>query len=93
MIRRALFDLLLFVSPFVLYALYLRLAPKTEPNAPGRTHPWTLLFGTGLVLVVLSFLLLGFEEGQGERGIYVPPHVENGQVVPGHIEGNTGTQP
>ncbi len=86
MIRRALFDLVLFLAPFVLYALYLRFAPKPDANATARTHPWTLLIASGLALVVLSFVWLGLTEGQGEQGNYVPSRVENGQVTAGHIE-------
>ena len=69
MIRRALFDLFLFLLPFVVYVLYLRFAPKREEakkEAPARAHPWTLLCISGLVLVVLSFVWLGLEEGQAQ---------------------------
>jgi len=85
MIRRIAFELLLFLLPFALYAAYLRLAKRDE-SAPARTHPWTMLFASGLALVVLSFLIWGIEEGASEKGVYVAPHVENGRVVPGHIE-------
>jgi hypothetical protein len=85
MIRRFLYELLLFLLPFALYAAYLRVS-KRESFGLSRDHPWTMLFVSGLVLVVASFVVLGFLEDTGSRGTYVPPHVENGQVVPGHVE-------
>ena len=85
MIRRFLYELLLFLLPFALYAAYLRVS-KGEEVGPARSHPWTMLFISGLVLVAASFLILGLVEGAGQRGTYVPPHVEDGRVVPGHVE-------
>jgi heme/copper-type cytochrome/quinol oxidase subunit 3 len=85
MIRRLLYETLLFLLPFALYAVYLRLS-KREEDAPRPKHPWTILFASGLALVAASFLIWGITEGAGEQGVYVPPHVENGRVVPGHVE-------
>ncbi len=87
MIRRFLYELLLFLLPFALYAAYLRLSRRETFGLSGN-HPWTMLFASGLILVAVSFLVLGLVEGAGQRGLYVPPHVENGQVVPGHVEPN-----
>ena len=85
MIRRFLYEALLFFLPFALYAAYLRLAKQDESDAQ-RKHPWTFLFASGLVLVAASFVIWGVTEGSGQQGVYVPPHVENGQVVPGHVD-------
>lgn len=83
MIRRALFDVLLFLLPFALYGLYWRFSPS--PNTRGVAHPWSYLLISGLVLVAASFVIWGVTEGSGERGIYVPAHLEEGRVVPGHV--------
>ena len=86
MIRRIVFEFLLFLLPFALYAAYLKLARQDEEEkAAQRAHPWTILFVSGLVLVAASFLIWGFEDGAGRQGVYVPPHVENGRVVPGQV--------
>ena len=85
MIRRIAFELLLFLLPFALYGLYWRLS-KREEVEPTPAHPWTVLFASGLALVAASFLIWGITEGAGQQGVYVPPHVENGRVVPGHVE-------
>jgi hypothetical protein len=85
MIRRIFFEVLLFLLPFALYGAYWRLAKRDE-SAPAPAHPWTILFTSGLALVAASFLIWGITEGAGEQGVYVAPHVENGRVVPGHVE-------
>jgi hypothetical protein len=87
MIRRLVFETLLFLAPFALYFLYWRvtLARAGETSPSERNHPWNYLFVAGLALVALSFVVLGLTEGSGQRGTYVPPHVENGQVVPGRV--------
>lgn len=83
MIRRIIFDLLLFLLPFALYGVYWRRSPN--PNSRSTNHPWSYLLISGLVLVAASFVVWGVTEGSGERGVYVPAHVENGRVVPGHV--------
>jgi hypothetical protein len=85
MIRRIAFEVLLFLLPFALYGAYWRLAKRDEAE-PAPTHPWTILFTSGLVLVAASFLFWGITEGAGQQGVYVAPHVENGRVVPGRVE-------
>jgi len=85
MIRRFLFEALLFLLPFALYGIYWRLS-KQDENASARAHPWTVLFASGLALVAASFIIWGVTEGAGEQGVYVPPHLENGRVVPGHVD-------
>lgn len=84
MIRRIAFDVLLFLLPFALYGLYWRFSP----NAGGRTapHPWSYLLISGLMLVAASFVVWGVTEGSGQQGTYVPAHLENGRVIPGHVE-------
>ena len=85
MIRRFLFELVLFLLPFALYAAYLKLS-KYDSENPAHPHPWTILFVSGLVLVAASFVIWGVTEGSGQQGVYVPPHLENGQVVPGRVD-------
>ena len=84
MIRRILFDVLLFLLPFALYGLYWRFSAKS--GARSTAHPWNYLLISGLVLVAASFVVLGVTEGSGQQGVYVPAHVENGRVIPGHVE-------
>ncbi len=83
---------LLFLLPFALYGLYL-LLQRLRPGAPTQKHPWTFLFIAGLSLVAASFLIWGLTEGDTEKGVYVAPHVVNGQIVPGHIDPGHSEKP
>ena len=84
--RRALYELFLFLLPFALYFLYTRVAPRDEEGKLGHAHPWPWLFIVGLVLVIGSFIWLGLVEGPGSKGVYVPANEVNGKIVPGHFE-------
>jgi hypothetical protein len=85
MIRIVLIRLLLFAVPFAIYGAYLLLA-RARSIVPQHDTPWTYLFIAGLSLVVVSFIYVGLTEGETTKGRYVPPHVVNGKVVPGHVE-------
>jgi hypothetical protein len=85
MIRRLAFEVLLFLAPFALYGAYWRLMAQ-DRKTPSHKHPWTLLFASGLLLVTASFVVLGLVEGDTIKGVYVPPHLENGAVIAGHVE-------
>ncbi|MBY0407592.1 MAG: hypothetical protein K2Q01_07860 [Rickettsiales bacterium] len=75
--------------PLVVYVLWLKLAGRREEKA-GRPRPrfsegplYWLLFSM-LGVAVLCFLFLGATM-EGQKGEYVPPHVENGVMVPGEV--------
>ncbi len=84
MISRVFFDVLLFLLPFALYLAYLRLREEDE-GASSKQHPWTSLFISGLVLVAASFVFWGLFENANQRGVYIPPHLEDGRLVPGRV--------
>ena len=85
MTRELLERVSLFVVPFAIYGLYLLLL-RVRATTPQHKHPWAGLLIAGLALVVASFIYTGLTEGESTKGVYVPPHVENGKVVPGHVE-------
>jgi len=85
MIRRVLEELLIFLSPFLLYALYLAIRGRRPDHGVhwnGQAFRLTL---AGIVLVILSLVATGLFS-ERHRGGYVPPHLENGQVVPGRFQ-------
>ena len=86
MIRELGLRILLFALPFAIFWLYLFLMRWRPGHTPPKT-PWTILFIIGLSLFAVSFLFWRFNETVTADGVYVPPHVENGQVVPGRTEG------
>jgi hypothetical protein len=77
---------LLFLLPFVLYAVWLLLR-RTSPWARdnwGRSVVSTLTL-VGLAVAVVGMLAFGILADR-HLGAYVPAHIENGAVVPGHIQ-------
>ena len=85
MIRVLVIRALLFSVPFAIYGAYL-LVSRARSIVPTHDTPWTALFVSGLALVVASFVYVGLTEGESTQGRYVPPHVVNGKIVPGHVE-------
>jgi hypothetical protein len=68
--------------PTALYVAW-RLAVGRGLNLPAS---WIWLVVAGLMLASLTLVAVSVDFGGTRQGIYVPPHVSNGEVVPGHIE-------
>ncbi len=86
MLRVILEPALLFLSPFLAYMAYLYLRNRY----PFAMDHWSRsavssLALAGLALAVAGVVLLGFFS-ERPRGAYVPAHIENGRLVPGHVE-------
>ena len=83
---RALTELALFLTPFVLYAAFLiasNAAVLHSKSWPPRRLATLLI--AGLVLTIGSFVVLAQFSGAPPGSTYVPAHVdENGKFVPGH---------
>lgn len=47
---------------------------------------WLWLFLAGLGLAIASLILISMDFREPSQGTYVPPHVSDGEVVPGRIE-------
>ena len=81
------------VLPFLAYAMWLaverRRAEKLgRGEIPGWSEApivWLGAAGLGLATVATLGLLL-LQDGDKRSGNYVRPHVENGRIVPGHLE-------
>ena len=84
MIRPVLTELVLFLAPFALYALYL-LATKADLLHPESWPMATLVWLTiaALALMFGSFIVLAQWCGEPANSTYVPAHIENGKLVPG----------
>lgn len=84
--RAALESLALFLAPFLLFAVYL----VVRARYPLAIEHWTRSRVATLVLVGLAAALIGMiavlSTAPRGRGVYVPAHIENGALVPGHIE-------
>jgi hypothetical protein len=86
MLRAALEPIAMFLSPFALFAIYLivrsRYPLAVEHWPRSRVATLTLV---GLGVTVLGMALLASFAPRGQ-GAYVPARIENGKLIPGHIE-------
>ncbi len=87
MIRPILTEIALFLTPFVIYAAFL-LATRAGVLDPASWSPRVLIWLTAaaFLLMIGSFLILAHFSGAPAGSDYVPPHMEDGKLVPGHIK-------
>ena len=84
MIRPIFTELALFITPFVLYALFLWATREGVLDVSAWSMPrliWLTI--SALAMVIMSFLFLAQFGGAPPRSTYVPAHMENGRLVPG----------
>ena len=48
--------------------------------------PWPMLVFLGAVLMLASLVTTALTNGSDAGAIYTPPHLENGKLVPGHMD-------
>jgi drug/metabolite transporter (DMT)-like permease len=86
MIRTGATELILFLLPFMLYAVYL-LATRSQvlhsDSWPLRHIAW--LLGAALLLVIGSFIYFANYTGAPVGSDYEPAHMEDGKFVPQRI--------
>jgi uncharacterized membrane protein YqjE len=87
MIRPVFTELVLFLAPFVVYAIFL-IATKGalidwDSWPPKRIAGLAI---AALLLMIGSFVYLSHFSGSPPGSTYVPAHVEGGTFVPGHTE-------
>lgn len=81
-----------FLMPIAVYAAWVayraRYADRHGGAAPQfEQGPWPLLLFAGALLALAVLGVSAVMQGNSpEEGEYVPPYVENGQIVPGHLE-------
>jgi hypothetical protein len=84
MIRPAFTEILVFLIPFAVYALFLlgtRSGLLLQSSWP--VHVLAKLVLGSLLLVIVSFILLAHFSGAAPQSTYIPAHIENGKFVPG----------
>jgi hypothetical protein len=84
MIRPAFTEILVFLIPFAVYALFL-LATRSGlmVQASWPLHIVARLLVGALLLVIGSLLWLAHFSGAAPNSTYIPAHIENGKFVPG----------
>jgi hypothetical protein len=87
MIRPFLTEVVLFLTPFVLYALFLLMTRGgvLEPESwSWRVLGW--LTAAALATVIVSFVVLAHFAGSPPHSTYTPAHMEDGKLVPGRSQ-------
>ena len=85
MTRAIIQELLLFLLPFIAFAVYL-IALRRNPliwSHWSSQSVWLTI--AGLAIVVVS-LIAGGLLAERQTGAFVPTHIENGRVVPGQFQ-------
>ena len=74
--------------PTALYLLWVFALNPVEAGAGRRVGaaPWIWLASAGVVLLAIVLLVVTVRFGAPQHGIYVPPRVVDGHIVPGHLE-------
>ncbi|SHJ09982.1 hypothetical protein SAMN02745194_01772 [Roseomonas rosea] len=75
-----LIEAILFLAPFALYALWLRL----NPGQAVGTHVIALAV-LGLTLSIGGAIWYGLSRGMDPNAVYVPPRATESGIVPGHV--------
>jgi len=87
MIRPVFTELVLFLTPFAVYAVFLVATRKGLLDAGSWPLPriaWLAI--VALVLMIGSFVALAQFGGVPPGSTYTPAHVENGKLVPGRSQ-------
>ena len=85
MIRIILFNLLLFSLPFIMLVLWLWWFRGTRPDQ-AEMKTWAYASLAGFICILAGLLFFRFVSYAPTESVYVPPSLENGELVPGHFE-------
>lgn len=80
-------NLLLIFLPLIIYGAYIIIHQKPEDKATfWKQVPLKVLFSIGFVLMLIFYVTqITFYSGVKD-GIYHPPVVKDGKIIPGYIE-------
>lgn len=89
MIRVIVINLLLLLLPTIIYVAYIYVRQRRSPNIELMADApifWLLAGGAVLSLLVLIYFVDW--TGNTPGGRYIPPHYQDGVVIPGRVEPN-----
>ena len=80
--------LLVPIAIYVVWLIHARKKAKTLGQSKPRMReaPWLAMALTGVIILIISLIALGLFTGEKPGGIYIPPHMENGEIIPGQIK-------
>ncbi|HEY7386436.1 MAG TPA: DUF6111 family protein [Beijerinckiaceae bacterium] len=84
MIRAIFGEALVFLLPFAVFALFLVLRRRNPFKAEAWSDSALWLVIAGLASVVIALLVTGLTS-ERQTGAFVPPHLEDGRLVPGQF--------
>jgi Family of unknown function (DUF6111) len=84
MIRAIFGEALVFLLPFAAFALFLVLQRRNPFKAGAWSDATVWLVIAGLVCVVMALVIAGLTS-ERQTGAFVPPHIEDGRLVPGQF--------
>ena len=76
--------LLLPTALYILWALLTDRFRFTGALAAWERLPWIWLAAAGVVVTGVVLVTM-VESGDSIEGSYIPPHLEDGEIVPGHV--------
>lgn len=76
--------------PTAIYLLWVAVVsgPHEGTAISWAAMPWVWLAGAGALLLAVVLVVVTVHFGSPQEGVYVPPRLEDGQIVPGHIQPN-----
>ena len=74
-------ELALLLTPLAAYLLWRTLVSRGVPNPSRHT---LIVLAAAVTLLGGSLVVLSFSERHAGTSHYVPAHLENGRVIPGH---------
>ena len=87
MVRFVAFDIVFFLLPFAAYGLYLLVTQRNLGGvAEWEVRTLAFLSLAGAVVLTAAIVIFIHFDREPPGGTYVPAHMENGQIVPGHID-------
>ena len=80
--------LLLPTLVFIAWLVLTRKAGENREETLARLQggPWYWLVVAGFALMSAGLIYLGLNAGSPPESVYVPPSVEDGRVIPGHMK-------
>lgn len=77
--------------PILVYLVWLFYAHKRAQKRGTQVNhlsdaPWLLIGLSGLSVLIIGMAALGFFTGEKAGGVYIPSHLEDGEVVKGRID-------
>jgi hypothetical protein len=87
MLRKLLFHGIPLILPFLVYGFWMYVVRRKKEASGGLWDdaPWTWLMVGGFVLMIASLFAVGLLSGEDPGGTYIPPHVVDGEIVPGQV--------